>query len=182
MPIPASMEMKAMMFAGGGLFLSMVATTIWISGDVARMREEERAKHAEKCAIAAQTQSSQAQTATGTAPATDFTTQPAPEPVDDACASTNGGATDGQADPAAGGIDPVTGAPLGQGEDGFSTGDANIDPATGQPVDPAFDPGAQAGVDPSTGQPIASPDPAIDPLASQGASGGPESTVVEAGF
>ncbi len=178
-----------MMFAGGGLFLSMVATTVLISGDVSRMREEERAKQAEKCAIAAQAQTSQTQAPAGTAPNDDFTTQPAPQPADDACATTGSGtpAVDGAT------VDPATGQPLAQGGDGFTTspnvdpatgqvdqpGAANFDAATGQPIDPT--------IDPVTGQPLpGASDPAIsstaDPLAGQGASGAPGGNVVEAGF
>lgn len=158
-----SMDMKAMMFAGGGLFLSMVATTIWISGDVSRMREEERVKQAQRCALAQQADAATAQTATGAAPASDFTTQPAPQP-DSSCAATDTATTAGT--PTA--IDPATGQPV----------DAGVEP---------FDPAAAPTIDPATGQPtVGGGDPTIpsttDPYAYQGSTGAPESSVVEAGF
>lgn len=44
------MNMKAIMFAGSGLFLSMVATTMWISADMADIKARELAKRQAECA------------------------------------------------------------------------------------------------------------------------------------
>lgn len=169
MPIPRRMDMKAMMFAGGGLFLSMVATTIWISGDVNRMRAEEQAKQAQACVAAQQQDAANLQATANTAPASDFAT-PVAQEADSACADANGGATGGQTDPnGAAAVDPVTGQPLAQPDTQF------VDPATA-PVDPAFDPAASGGsaIDPVTGLPM-------DGSAS-GAGAAPDIGVAEAGF
>jgi hypothetical protein len=106
----ACMEMKAMMFAGGGLFLSMVATTMWISGDVTRMREETKAKQQAACTTPEVPQTGAAPGVEGFAPAP--------------------GSADGTADPDCA---PTTadGAPVGDAQG------AAIDPVTGQPIDGA---------------------------------------------
>lgn len=137
------MNMKAIMFAGSGLFLSMVATTMWISSDMAEIRKREEAKRAAECAAAV--------------------------------AATPGTPT--AADGAAAEVDPVTGAPVGGSLDATAaptaerrncpangaTGQASpttgaVDPATGQPIDPAAA-GANSGtmIDPATGQPVENP-------------------------
>lgn len=145
-----------MMFAGGGLFLSMVATTIWISGDVTRMRAEERAKDAQKCAMAAQADAQQAQATATAPPASDFATPPAPQ-ADDACA--DDASTDGA------GLDPVTGEqlPQDQGAQAFDPQPAAIDPATGLPLDPAAASAGSGAIDPATGLPMTSTSTGIDP-------------------
>lgn len=176
-----------MMFAGGGLFLSMVATTVWISGDVSRMRTEERAKEAQKCALAMQADAHQAQSATNTAPASDFSTPPAAQ-ADDACPDTGGATTDPNATADPNAIDPVTGQPVAASSDQFTDPNAAstdphaasfdqntgaVDPVTGQPTAPP-----STSVDPTTGAPI---DPASQPLETappaQASSG-----IAEAGF
>ncbi len=134
------------MFAAGGLFLSMVATTMWISGDVARMRQEEQAKQAERCALAA---SQNSKTPANMAPVDGFP-QPAAEQPDDGCPTKPDAA-------AAGGtaaVDPVTGEPL-------APSSGSVDPVTGQPIASttgAVDPTGAQSVDPATGQPVPSGD------------------------
>ncbi len=148
----ARMDMKAMMFAGGGLALSMIVTTIWISGDVTRMREETAAKRAAECAAKAQARADSGDASSGTPQMTviDPTTgQPVaeqPAQQEDPCAGLDGAA--GTTDVTAGQeIDPNTGLPLDPG-----AGNQQIDPATGVPADPAAgseftDPNAGTGYD-----------------------------------
>lgn len=104
-----------MMFAGGGLCLAMVATTMMMSGDVSRMREEAKAKQAAECAAAAAAPAAQPDLAT---PGDSFTAAPeggssAPDP---ACAPNASGGTDPAAsqytDPSVGGaVDPNAAVP-----------------------------------------------------------------------
>ena len=144
-----------MLFAGGGLFLSMVATTMWMSNDVARMQEQERAKDAARCQAAL---SATADTAPATgggsgfdapaggagsfdAPAGDGFGSTAPDSAPEGCADQQADATDPNAtgvatDPNAAAIDPSTGLPLEA--NASSTG--QVDPSTGLPVDPASQP------------------------------------------
>ena len=185
------MEMKAMMFAGGGLFLSMVATTVWISGDVTRMRAEERAKEAQKCAIAQQADAPPP--VTDTPPAGDLAT-----PAAQADSSCDDAST--QVAPTNGAVDPVTGEPLGataadpqaaqfQDSNAADPGASSIDPNTGQPLDPNTGQPIGSGatsIDPNTGQPIANADPAmgqaVDPTLGQGTNGTPTPAVADPGF
>lgn len=185
-----------MMFAGGGLFLSMVATTIWISGDVSRMRTEERAKEAQKCAMAAQADAAQAQTAANSAPASDFSTPPAAQ-ADSACDDTTSGATndpnaDPNASPNGAAVDPVTGEPLAQGAGPQSfQSDPNsgaTDPQTGLPMDAQSTGGTadldSGPIDPATGLPIGSASTNVDPNGGVPVTSEPVASgnVAEAGF
>ena len=159
-----------MMFAGGGLFLSMVATTMWMSNDVSRMREEARAKEAQRCAMAQQASASNPTPTSTTTPATDFSTVPAAAPeADTGCDDASGATTDGQPTPDGGMIDPDAGGPPPQAADGQFT-------------DPSL-----AAVDPTTGQPITTGDPGVSATApTQPVDGDPGAVstgeIAEAGF
>ena len=154
MPIHAPMEMKAMLFAGGGLFLSMVATTMWMSNDVARMQEQERAKDAARCRAALSATADTAPAAgSGSgfdapaggagsfdAPAGDGFGSTATDTAPEGCADQPAGATDPNAtgattDPNAAAIDPSTGLPVEA-----DASSAQVDPNTGLPTDPASQP------------------------------------------
>ena len=50
LPIQPLMSMKALMFAALGLFVSMMLTTMWVSNDMQRIKERERAELRATCA------------------------------------------------------------------------------------------------------------------------------------
>ena len=114
-----------MMFAGGGLALSMIVTTVWISGDVTRMREQEAAKRAAECAAAV--------AAAGPTNGADGSSMTAIDPTT--------GEPVGQAQQAPTDCPPATGT---------DAGTQQLDPNTGLPLDPA----AGQAIDPATGLPM----------------------------
>lgn len=131
-----------MMFAGGGLFLSMVVTTMWISGDVTRMREETKAKDQAACMTIDTPQPGAA--------VADDSFSAAPAPADPSCAPSIDGVTGTGA--AQEQIDPVTGLPIAaasQGEvpAGFDDADPgpSLDPDSGSYVEPAATGGGTGG-------------------------------------
>jgi hypothetical protein len=140
------MDMKGMMFAGGGLLVSMIVTTVWISGDVTRMREQERAKREAACMAQAQEARAMQQTAAAESSVMTINGAAANSQVDPACekflAGTGAGtpAVDpATGQPLAGAIDPMTGLPTGDsGSGGMS------DPSAGTSGDPYADPYASS--------------------------------------
>lgn len=146
-----------MMFAGGGLFLSMVATTIWISGDVSRMREQELAKRQAECSAPATTG-----TPTGADPSAAV-----PATGDGGFGVSADGAAADAATPAQCADSTADGA-------GRSSGTTAIDPNTGQPIDTYSDPSAYAAdgyADPAASGGYADPNAAggyVDPNATGG--------------
>lgn len=118
----APMDMKAMMFAGLGLFAAMVPTTMWISSDMRAIEAKERAQLAAEC-------SQRPASPTPLAPAVDPSAQP----------------PGGSGDSATAGTAPDPCATL----DGFPVGTATTEePATGLPV---ADPYAGQVADPVVG-------------------------------
>lgn len=128
------------MFAGLGLFLSMVLTTMWISNDMARIRAKEKAEQAARCATAAPaTQSTLDPAASGFDPA------PTAAPAEGCATGTATGTGSGDLGGASNAsTDPATGLPV----DPTAAAAPTIDPVTGQPAATTFDP--------ATGQPLPS--------------------------
>lgn len=149
------MNMKAILFAGSGLFVSMVATTMWISHDMAQIRERERAKQLAECAAPA------TQPVGGTVAATQdpgmAAAPPAAAPAgttappEAACTSTPTPAAAGSD----GAIDPSTGLPI----DGAGAGTTTDPSSAASTVDPAMmDPASgTSGQAPITTDPAAAP-------------------------
>ncbi|MCW2926521.1 MAG: hypothetical protein JWM86_489 [Thermoleophilia bacterium] len=155
----ARMNLKAMMFAGLGLFIAMTATAIWVGNDMAEIKDRARAKRAAECAAqaAAAVPGSAVDPATGTMtgtgaavdPATGLAMQPAATTTTGAAPTSSTAACPGQAGattPAQQttqpGIDPVTGEQLATGaatvpgdQPGAVATDQMFDPTTGQPLD-----------------------------------------------
>lgn len=146
------MNVKAVMFAGAGLFVSMTGTTMWIGHDMAQIREREQAKRSAECAAAA-----------GAAPlsgAAASAVEAAPAPTATAPAARPSPAGDcGSAAPATdtpivnGAVDPATGAPI------------EATAPTGQPAQPdAYEPQGyeqgyeQPGAHPAAGGAVQQPE------------------------
>ena len=161
MPIPASMNMKAIMFAGVGLFISAVITTVWVNHDLQRIRRDNAAKKAAACATSTPTAPGAAAAAAAPPTSQSATTPesagtnaaaicaptapsvPGSQPVDPAAASTNNAiAPDptiypGDTPARVGGgtvssIDPNAVQSMPQGDYGTASG-AGV-PATGEPI------------------------------------------------
>jgi hypothetical protein len=132
------MDMKGMMFAGSGLLVSMIVTTVWISGDVTRMREQELAKREAACLAQVQEASARQQTQAADPSLVPIDQTAANSQVDPACAKLLAGTGAGApvvdpvtGQPLGGAIDPMTGLPMG----GSSSG-SMADPAAGASGDP----------------------------------------------
>lgn len=152
------MDIKGWMFAGGGLFLSMVVTTMLMSGDVTRMRNQELAKKQAECA---QKQAAAVNTPEGQ-PAPSMTQLDAqgnpidadPSQTDDGCANsdTQPGTNDPSANPYPENTDPYS--QPSAADPYASTSPNSADPYSAQQqVDPAA-------TEQGTQDPYASPDAA----------------------
>ena len=118
------MNMKTLIWAGLGLFISMTITTIWISRDLKTIRAENRQRHLAECADAqAGGSTASAAATTGVAPAVDplaspgstsSAVQPATgQPTAKACAPQSASTT---ATPATGSTDPYAASQSNQGQ------------------------------------------------------------------
>ncbi len=162
-----------MLYAGGGLFIAMTATATMMSGDVARMREQEAAKRAAECA---------AQTADAPAPTT-APVDPYADPNATGGAPLTSSTPTSDADTSCPAPDAAAGATTNP--DGTTQVDPNAAATSGDPGYEAYDsqqysdPAAQQYADPNA---QSYTDPAAQPQYTDPAYADPAAQVPPEGF